>query len=86
MKNGVRRPKRPELVKALLLDAGAQLLVHGGQLSIGAVAEIADVTTSSLSFKTELQTMARASPQLGAMPDWLLSPLMKRRPITAKRF
>ena len=48
MKNGVRRPKRPELVKALLLDAGAQLLVHGGQLSIGAVAEIADVTKGAV--------------------------------------
>jgi AcrR family transcriptional regulator len=48
MKNGVRRPKRPELVKALLLDAGAQLLVHGEQLSIGAVAEIADVTKGAV--------------------------------------
>jgi len=32
----------------LLLDAGAQLLANGGQLSIGAVAEIADVTKGAV--------------------------------------
>ena len=48
MSKGVHRPKRPELVKALLLDAGAQLLVSGGQLSIGAVAELAGVTKGAV--------------------------------------
>lgn len=48
MSEGVHRPKRPELVKALLLDGGARLLVSGGQLSIGAVAEMAGVTKGAV--------------------------------------
>ena len=44
MLKNVHRPKRPELVKALLLEAGAQLLASGDQLSIGAVADLAGVT------------------------------------------
>ncbi|MDM0026555.1 TetR/AcrR family transcriptional regulator [Variovorax saccharolyticus] len=48
MLKGVHRPKRPELVKALLLEAGAELLVSGAQLSIGAVADLAGVTKGAV--------------------------------------
>jgi len=48
MRKGVHRPKRPELVKALLLDAGAQLLSSGVPLSIGGVAELAGVTKGAV--------------------------------------
>jgi AcrR family transcriptional regulator len=48
MSQGVHRPKRPELVKALLLDACAQQLLSGGPLSIGVVADIAGVTKGAV--------------------------------------
>lgn len=48
MLKNVHRPKRPELVKALLLEAGAQLLASGDQLSIGAVADLAGVTKGAV--------------------------------------
>ena len=48
MSEPIHRPKRPELVKSLLLDAGAQLLANGEHLSIGGVAEIAGVSKGAV--------------------------------------
>lgn len=48
MSQSIHRPKRPELVKALLLEACAQQLLGGGPLSIGVVADIAGVTKGAV--------------------------------------
>ncbi len=48
MAQGVHRPKQPQLVRAKLLAAGAQLLSDGASLSIGTVAESAGVTKGAV--------------------------------------
>lgn len=48
MTQAKHRPKQPELVKALLLDSGTQLLANGEHLSIGGVAELAGVTKGAV--------------------------------------
>lgn len=48
MTQGIHRPKRPDLVKSLLLDACVQQLANGEPLSIGIVAEVAGVTKGAV--------------------------------------
>lgn len=48
MSKPINRPKQPEIVKSLLLDAGAQLLANGEHLSIGGIAEIAGVSKGAV--------------------------------------
>lgn len=43
-----RPPRRPELVKSLLIDAAAKLISSGGSASIGAVADAAGVTKGAV--------------------------------------
>lgn len=48
MNLGIYRPKDPEHVKARILDACAELLSQGLPLSIGTVAEVAEVTKGAV--------------------------------------
>lgn len=48
MKTGIHRPKQPDLIRARILEACAELLADGHGLSIGSVAEVAEVTKGAV--------------------------------------
>lgn len=48
MNSGIHRPKQPDLIRARILNACAELLADGHGLSIGSVAEVAEVTKGAV--------------------------------------